>query len=134
MKMTIFRTALTHEQTLGHGFCYDDSGQTLFSFRTLEPPHSGNVKGVSCIPPGIYQVKTRISPRFGKHFILNDVPGRELILIHVGNFRYNTHGCILVGTDHKYLDGDKNLDVENSLFAMTTLLKICPQSFELTVL
>jgi hypothetical protein len=53
------------------------------------------------IPAGLYQVTIYRSPKRGYDVpLLNDVPGRMEIEIHIGNYPYNTDGCILVGTEH----------------------------------
>jgi hypothetical protein len=61
------------------------------------------------IPAGEYYVKPRkvLSPmteRYRKrfpwfewHLELQDVPGRKYIYIHLGNFEYDTDGCLLTG-------------------------------------
>lgn len=72
---------------------------------TLEPPWLDNKKRVSCIPAGVYQcerckvTRYRISGRQ----ILNawevlGVPDRTGILIHTGNWKSDTEGCVIVGT------------------------------------
>jgi uncharacterized protein DUF5675 len=60
-------------------------------------PSMGNVTH-PCIPAGRYRVTRYESPRFGRTvLLLHDVPGREAIEIHVGNFPRDTEGCLLVG-------------------------------------
>jgi hypothetical protein len=68
------------------------------------------VRGATAIPAGEYQVVWAYSPRFNIYTPrLLDLPGRRTmfglnplsecgILIHVGNFHYDTDGCLLVGT------------------------------------
>lgn len=71
-------------------------GQWLCS--TLEPPWKDNARNVSCIPSGIYEVRLAYSAKFnGVRPLLVNVPGRSSILIHEGNTRRDTEGCILVG-------------------------------------
>ena len=64
---------------------------------TLELPWRHNAQEISCIPVGDYPVVLSNSNRFGPVFRLKDVPGREGILIHVGNYLHETRGCILPG-------------------------------------
>ena len=64
---------------------------------TSEPPWRDNEPFVSCIPAGIYTCRRVNSPQFGNTFEVMDVPGREHILFHKGNFKHNTKGCFLVG-------------------------------------
>lgn len=69
-------------------------GHKLF---TLERPWRNNQHRVSCIPAGTYTVRPFSSPRHKDCFELVDVPDRDAILIHAGNFVHDTEGCILVG-------------------------------------
>ncbi|MCI0551090.1 MAG: DUF5675 family protein [Anaerolineae bacterium] len=64
---------------------------------TMELPWQDNQSNVSCIPPGRYQCVRVLSPQFGDTFEVLNVPGREHILFHKGNYLRNTKGCILVG-------------------------------------
>jgi 7-cyano-7-deazaguanine synthase in queuosine biosynthesis len=65
---------------------------------TLELPWRSNQKGVSCIPPGVYQVAFFDSPKFKRAILrLNGVPGREGILIHPANHVAELRGCIALG-------------------------------------
>lgn len=133
MKMLIIRTAKNEFQTIGTGLILDGCGQTLFDFRTLELAYKNNMREISSIPAGRYKVEKRVSVKHGSHFHVLEVNGRTLILIHVGNYHMNTKGCILVGSEHKYLNTDKNLDVANSLQTMQKLNTILPLNFDLEI-
>lgn len=133
MKMLIIRTAQNEFQTIGTGLILDESGQALFVFRTLELAFRNNMREISCIPTGKYSVEKRTSVKYGSHFHVLGVSGRTFILIHVGNYHINTKGCILVGSEHKYLNTDKNLDVANSLQTMKKLNTILPLNFDLVI-
>lgn len=82
-----------------------------FECSTLELPWRENMKGKSCIPSGEYEVKVRVSPKYGKVYWVTQVPDRTYILIHSGNFAGNTDkgfkthvaGCILLGAKHGWL-------------------------------
>lgn len=71
---------------------------------TMERPWKNNEQNASCIPAGEYDCKVRVSPRFGRVYMLLSVPGRSYILIHAGNTANNTHGCILLGRKAGYID------------------------------
>ena len=70
--------------------------------RSLELPWRSNRRQLSCIPPGIYRCAMVNSPRFGRVYHVQDVPGRSAILIHAANLagdvrlRWDTQlqGCI----------------------------------------
>jgi hypothetical protein len=71
---------------------------------TLEDPWHLNERNISCIPEGRYKIKPNNSPKFGKTYIVDDVPERSHILIHSGNTPKDTHGCILVGLQYGELN------------------------------
>ena len=58
--------------------------------RSTELPWRNNAKGSSCIPPGTYRCVPFNSPKHGRVYLLQDVPGRSLIEIHVANFGGDT--------------------------------------------
>ena len=134
MEMVIFRTKFTNVQTIGFGFVYDGSGQIMFSFRTLEREWNNNKIGASCVPVGDYNVEKRFSVKFGDHFILKNTAPRSFILIHAGNFNFQTNGCILVGKNHDFLNSDLNIDVTESRKTLNELLKILPGKFNLKII
>lgn len=94
---------------------------------TLELPWRHNAQEISCIPAGDYPVVLSNSNRFGPVFRLKDVPGREGILIHVGNYLHETRGCILPG-----LDCDDHCVVHSRL-AMDRLFSFLPETFTLKI-
>lgn len=65
---------------------------------TLEPNDWENMTNISSIPAQQYLCKRHMSPRFGETFLVQDVPGRDDVLFHWGNWKTNTEGCILLGT------------------------------------
>lgn len=123
MKAILTRKSKTDKQTLGQL----DVGD--FSCFTLELPDlnndgiEGNEVRSSCIPEGIYKVKRHNSPKFGRTFWIQDVPGRSAILIHPGNYYYHTLGCVLVGLDQKDVNKDGLIDNVSSKAAMEKLLE-----------
>lgn len=100
-----------------------------FQCHTLELPWRDNQKNISCIPPGEYQTKIRISPKYGKVYHVQDVPNRTFILIHSGNWAgdvnkgYRTHvnGCIILGAKRGLLDGQ--IAVLNSRLAVRRFME-----------
>jgi hypothetical protein len=73
----------------------------LFKCYTLELPWLNNTHNISCIPAGIYQFRLEYSHKNNlvQPLLLN-VPNRNNIEIHKGNFPHDTKGCILVGTGY----------------------------------
>ena len=68
---------------------------------TIELPWLGNQRRISCIPEGEYILQKRFSPKFRWHFLLMDVLGRDLILIHPANdAKLELLGCIAPITVH----------------------------------
>jgi len=121
------RFEYSDKQTLGHLLING------VYFKTLELGWHDNKKRVSCIPKGTYDVVKRNSPKYGAHFHILNVPNRDYILIHHGNFYTDILGCILVGTQHTDINGDGLRDVVNSKVAMAQLNKLLPDSFKLTI-
>jgi len=134
MKLVIIRTAQNEKQTIGIAFLIDESGQKLNTFTTLELPNLANAKRISCIPKGDYNIEKRHSEKFGYHFLVNNVPNRDFILIHQGNYYTQTKGCILLGLEHAYINSDDLLDVKFSIPAMKALLIIAPKTLNLKII
>ncbi len=66
---------------------------------TLELPWRDNQRGISCIPEGTYECKLAHSPSRGYDvYWLQNVPGRQDVQLHIGNYPKDIRGCILVGT------------------------------------
>jgi hypothetical protein len=62
---------------------------------TIELPWKNNQHRISCIPEGRFELTKRYSPKFGHHLLVNEVKGRELILIHPANDAVKElKGCI----------------------------------------
>jgi hypothetical protein len=92
--MRLIRDDQNDVRTLGTMF----DGEECIA-ETLELPWRDNQRGVSCIPEGTYECKLAMSPSRGYPvYWLQDVPGRQDVQIHIGNFPKDIRGCILVGT------------------------------------
>jgi len=62
---------------------------------SIELPWKDNRARGSCIPEGRYELAKRWSPKFDRHLLLMNVPGRKLILIHpANNALQELKGCI----------------------------------------
>lgn len=94
-KLTIVRDSHGPVCTLGK--LYLDG---VYICETLENPWKDNRQRESCIPAGTYRVVFRnekTSQFKYKHLHVLQVPGRSLILVHIGNTAADTLGCILTG-------------------------------------
>ena len=123
LKMVLKRSSDLKDRTLGTLSAFKD-GRYYGDLKTLEPPWKENGRNVSCIPKGIYRLKKKTSKSKGFCFEVLDVPERNGILIHRGNFPKDTQGCILPGFLLKDIDGDGKREVANSKNAMEWLESI----------
>jgi hypothetical protein len=111
------------KQTLGSLVFYRNDDPELM-LATIELPWRDNKRSLSCVPEGDYTVVKRYSEKYGDHWHLIDVPGRSHILIHHGNFHYQIQGCVLVGAEHKDIDGNGLPDVIASKRAMDEINRL----------
>ncbi len=65
---------------------------------TLELPWKDNNTDASCVPYGTYYGNFRYDKSDKWRIELLDVPKRSSVQIHIGNYPWETTGCILVGT------------------------------------
>lgn len=132
MEATLERLHKTEKQTLGILTLFK-GGKEVFRCHTLELPWKDNKRQISCIPEGEYKVIPRESPKFKKHFHVLDVPGREYILIHPGNYYTQIRGCILPGDGLMDINNDEEQDVLNSRKTLNKLLELAPDGFKLCI-
>lgn len=65
-----------------------------FECLTIEEVWKSNIRGKSCIPIGIYELKRGHFPKHAEAFEVMNVPNRSAILIHVANTIDDIEGCI----------------------------------------
>ena len=133
MRATLTRTAHEEKQTRGVLELFNKDGKRIFECLTLELPWKHNQRMISCIPKGDYEVVPRVSQKFSRHLHITNVPNRDWILIHPGNFYTDILGCILVGSKFSDVNKDGVLDVLNSKTTMSALLSTAPNGFTLTI-
>lgn len=105
MKIEVIREKSNAECTFGK--LYIDG---KFYCNTLEDiQRDVKIKGETAIPKGVYQVTLRnaggknekYKDKFGNWhkgmLYLNNIPNYEYVLIHIGNTKKDSEGCILVG-------------------------------------
>lgn len=102
-----------------------DGVNMILTCKTLELPWKNNERNESCIPAGEYLVKKTRSITFGECFEVTNVENRSAILIHAGNYKRDTKGCILPGDEFKDIDGDGLIDVVNSKNTLERIIKEC---------
>jgi hypothetical protein len=116
INLLLIRDTYTEESTIGELFL---NGERMCD--TLERPYFNNLRNISCIPEGVYPVRLRLpresATRDYIHLLVQDVPDRDWILFHRGNYPYQSQGCILVGL------GSQQDFVSNSVLAMDLLIK-----------
>jgi len=136
MKATIKRT-YEDKQTLGD---FEFQG---FKCKSLELAWRDNQRQISCIPEGTYTATKELHAKFGKVFRLHNVPGRDGVLIHYGNYagsmnphtaRPDSLGCILMGKQHIDLNKDGTKDITASKNTMDELYTLMPDRFDLVIL
>ncbi len=86
---------------------------------TLENPWEDNKEDVSSIPEGRYSCVPYTSEKYPRIWKINNVKDRTDVLIHVGNYKEDTEGCILVGSNVANYKG-RNM-VTNSNITMEKL-------------
>jgi len=64
---------------------------------TMELPFRGNINDISSIPRGKYDASIRTDRKLGWRIELKNVPGRQNVQIHIGNYTADITGCTLVG-------------------------------------
>jgi hypothetical protein len=85
---------------------------------TLELPDRENVHDESCILAGEYTARRFHSPKRGYDvFMLDDVPGRAAIELHIGNLPHDTDGCILLGSNYTPVNGQPGIGGSQRAFA-----------------
>ncbi|AMC11902.1 hypothetical protein Lupro_11780 [Lutibacter profundi] len=98
----------------------------LFMGFVIELPWLENRKIISCIPEGTYKLRPRFSEKFKHHLQLENVPGRNLILIHPANDALKElEGCIAPVT---HLTGIGKGSASRLLFQK--IVSSCYQAFE----
>ncbi len=132
VKVKLVRNQCTYKQSLGN-LTIQSNGNEVFTCHTLELGWKENQQNISCIPEGTYKVKKRSSEKYKDHFHILNVPNRSMILIHVGNYYTNTHGCILPGEKLIDLNHDGLKDVTSSKSTIAQMNKVLPAEFEITI-
>jgi len=120
-------------QTIGILFFDTIDGVKILG--TLELSWKNNEPNISCIPEGKYSVKTTYSPKYKKNmWQIMDVPNRNGIRIHSGNYYFDISGCILLGMSIRDINDDGQLDVSSSIKAIAYAKYYLGEEFELNII
>ena len=117
--MTLQLTRFQHGDESTAGILFDDKGTILC--KTIELAYKDNQRSISSVPVGNYKLAFRDEGGFYSKYMakkwansvgqrrgmleLQNVPGRDYILIHIGNWAGgyskgpDTEGCILLNTN-----------------------------------
>lgn len=111
MNLTLRRKWLTDQSTIGE--LYVDGAFFSYTLEDVLRPEGVKIKRETAIPAGRYEVIMGWSNRFQKPMPrLCHVPNFDGILIHAGNTKDDTSGCILVGK----MRGDNRITESRSAF------------------
>jgi hypothetical protein len=120
------------------GSIYGSTGDLVC--KTIELPYRNNARSThsskaSCIEEGTYLVnKEPAKPtRNYVHFRLQNVKGRQGILIHKITYVKDLLGCIGVGGRHADLNADGVPDIVDSTKKMTWMAENMPDKFLLKI-
>lgn len=105
MRVVLRRFLEAKGATLGQLHVDGESHPDIF---TLELPDLGNKPFISRIPAGVYSLVPHgwngEPVQYVKTWRIENVPGREAIVMHWGNWLRNTQGCPLLGLGLKVED------------------------------
>lgn len=115
------------KQTEGDIQIFNKSERLLLKGVIIELPDRDNKNNISRILAGDYNVVRRWSQKYGYHLHVLDTEGRTYILIHAGNYFFNTEGCVLPGFYYSDINKDGYNDVVHSRKFLNEMLHLLPQ-------
>ena len=107
LRIEVIRNSTSEAGTLGILMAYVGDAMVHKCYTLEDPVRTDGVKvwGDTAIPEGTYTVAVRYSNRFQKELPgVQGVPGFDGVLLHGGNTKIDTHGCILLGTQLQSLN------------------------------
>jgi hypothetical protein len=132
MKAYLIRTYLP-DCTIGVFVAQTPGGNVLMECSMLELPWRDNQRKISCIPEGVYRVRIRRTDKFGQHYHILDVPNRDSILQHSGNFTTDILGCQLPGSTIIDLNKDLTPDIRDSKVTLKKMISLLGAEYTLIV-
>jgi len=128
-KFSVIRYAASRVNTLGLLVRQDADGGEFLCYTIEDPAQPKKIKGNTRIPAGTYELTLRTEGGFHSRYAtkfpaihagmvwVRDVPGFEYILVHIGNTRADTEGCLLVGDGVQYSpDGEASITGSRSAY------------------
>ena len=111
----ITRTFQNQQQSLGYCVVFDEQNRPIFSGLSMERGYLDNIRNISCVPKGVYNLTYEFSPRFDRFlWELKNVPNRSEVKIHAANYWHELSGCVSLGSRLLDLDKDGFYDLANS--------------------
>lgn len=129
MELELLRVENTKDHTIGVLRIKDTQIEIA---RTMEDAWKDNARNISCIPKGTYKVVRHTSPKYGNCFMVSNVPNRDYILIHAGNYATDTEGCILLGESVATNVAGKRM-VTNSKVTVSKFMNLMREVSEFTL-
>lgn len=135
MDLALVRTEFRPDGIFGE--LRDPGGELIV--HTLEHGYGDGFGGIQPkLPDGQYtcvrgEHQLKNMPHLFETFEITNVPGHTNILIHVGNFDFDSEGCVLVGISVSQLNGRQALGASKSAFAKFMRVQDGCDSFQLTV-
>ena len=105
-KIEVTRMVRDERPTVGMVVVCPERADHFRCFSLEDRFRAEKVKGDTRIPEGVYPIQWRTVGRFARRWQqrgfpgslqLMDVPGFEYVLIHAGNTKRDTEGCVLLG-------------------------------------
>jgi hypothetical protein len=118
----------------------DENDVVVFEYKVLELPWKDNQRRISCILPAPgetheYLVE-KMQPNAHRNYVyfhVTNVPGRDAILWHPGNYTSQILGCHLPGEAFVDLNKDGLPDIANTTATLKILAALLPDKFKLTI-
>lgn len=107
-----------------------------FKCKTLERPYKANLKNISAIPKGLYDVQWRFFLRKLRYaYQVQNVPTRSGIFFHSLNYVSETQGCIGLGSGYSDINFDGLTDIINSRATIATFEQLMnKKDFQLNII
>lgn len=102
------------QASLGTCYVYDQRTQ-IFKSESLERGWVNNQNRISCLPEGDFPIEFEESYKF-EQFLweIKETAHRSECKFHWANYWYDLNGCVGLGNNRKYIDGDLVMDVTDS--------------------